>query len=78
MLAYIAHQPGNVLGDEPADGAAGVDADHDLARRVEHEPGGLQVHGAGGDECAGQPGDRAPASARVALARWKARSWALQ
>ena len=35
MFAYIAHQPGDVLGDEPADGAAGVDADHDLAPRVE-------------------------------------------
>jgi hypothetical protein len=53
----VADQPGHVLGDQPTDGAAGVDADHDLALRVEDEAGG---------------------SARVALARWKARSWALQ
>ena len=59
VLPDVAHQPGNVVGDQPADGAAGVDADHDLARRVEDEAGGLQVYRVRVDEGAGQVGDRA-------------------
>ena len=39
VLAHVAHQPGNVVGNQPADGPARVDADHDLARRVEGEAG---------------------------------------
>ena len=53
VLAYIAHQPGDVVGDQPADGPAGVDADHDLACRVQDEAGGLQVHRVRVDEGAG-------------------------
>ena len=59
MLPYVAQQPGDVIGHQPADGPAGVDADHDLARRVEDEAGGLQVHRVLIDEGAGQAGDRA-------------------
>ena len=58
VLPHVTHQPGDVVGDQPADGSAGVDADHDLARRVEDEAGGLQVHRVRIDEGAGQAGDR--------------------
>ena len=58
VLAHVTHQPGDVVGDQPADGPAGVDADHHLARRVEDEAGGLQVHRVRIDEGAGQAGDR--------------------
>jgi catechol 2,3-dioxygenase-like lactoylglutathione lyase family enzyme len=58
LPAHVAHQPGDVLGDQPADRPAGVDADHDLARRVEDEAGGLQVHRVRINEGTGQPGDR--------------------
>src|SRR5689334_17802124 len=50
-------QAGDVLGDEPADGAAGVDADDDPAAGVEHETGGLQVGRVGVDEGAGRVRD---------------------
>jgi hypothetical protein len=59
VLPDVPHQPGDVVGDRPADGPAGVDADHDPARRVEDEAGGLQVHRVRVDEGAGQAGDRA-------------------
>ena len=58
VLPHVTHQPGDVVGDQPADGSAGVDADHDLARRVEDEAGGLQVHRVRIDEGASQAGDR--------------------
>ena len=57
VFTQVADQADHVLGDEPADGAAGVHADHDLAGRVEDEPGGLQEAPAGVDERAGEPGD---------------------
>ena len=57
MLPYVAHQPGDVVGHQPADGPAGVDADHDLARRVEDEAGGLQVDRIRVDERTGERGD---------------------
>ena len=53
MLAQVADQAGDVVGDEPPDGAAGVHADHDVTRGVEHGAGGLQVDGVGVDEGAG-------------------------
>jgi hypothetical protein len=43
VLTEVADQPGHILGDQPTDGPAGVHADYDVAIRVEHEPGGLQV-----------------------------------
>jgi len=57
--AHVAHEPTDVVGDQPADGPAGVGADQDLARRVQDEAGGLQVHRVRIDEGAGQVGDRA-------------------
>jgi uncharacterized protein len=57
VLAQDPDQADDVLGDEPPDGAARVHADDDLARRVEHEPGGLQVHRVGVDERPGGRGD---------------------
>jgi hypothetical protein len=57
MLAQVADEADHVLGDEPADGAAGVHADHDPADRVEDEAGGLQVDRVGVDERAGELGD---------------------
>ena len=59
VLADVAHQPGDIVRDQPADGPAGVDADHDLAGRVEHEAGGLQINRLRVEEGTGQAGDRA-------------------
>src|SRR4029077_5622562 len=56
VFAEVAGQAGDVLGDEPADGAAGVDADDDPAAGVEDETGGLEVGRAGVDEGAGHSG----------------------
>jgi NAD(P)-dependent dehydrogenase (short-subunit alcohol dehydrogenase family) len=39
VLAQVADQADDVLGDDPADGTAGVDADHDLAGRVAYPAG---------------------------------------
>jgi hypothetical protein len=49
LLTDVADEPGHV-GHEPADGRAGVDADHDLAVGVEDEPGGLGVGRVGADD----------------------------
>src|SRR5690348_1236217 len=57
VLAEVTGQAGDVLGDEPADGAAGVDADDDPAAGVEDETGGLQVGWVGVDEGAGRVRD---------------------
>jgi catechol 2,3-dioxygenase-like lactoylglutathione lyase family enzyme len=57
VLPYVAHQPGDLVGDQPADGPAVADADHDLARRLEDGSGGLQVPRARIEEGAGQVGD---------------------
>src|ERR1700749_2614781 len=57
MFTQVADQAYYVLGDEPADGAAGVHADRDLAGRVEDETGRLQVDRIRVDERAGEPGD---------------------
>jgi hypothetical protein len=54
VLADVADEPGYVVWHEPPDGSAGVDADYDLARWVENEAGGLEVHRAGVDECPGE------------------------
>jgi hypothetical protein len=43
VLAQVPDQADDILGDEPADGAAGVHADDDPAAGFEHEPGRLQV-----------------------------------
>gem|GEM_PF-1211250 len=43
MLAGVTDQPGDIVGDEPADGAGGVDGGQDRAIGREHEAGGLQV-----------------------------------
>ena len=59
VLPQVAHQADDVLGDEPADGAAGVDADDYLPGRVEDEAGGLQVDRRRVDERAGQVRDSA-------------------
>jgi hypothetical protein len=58
-------QPGDILGDQPADGPAGVHADYDLAIRVEHEPGGLQVDRVRVDERPGQLRDGAHVGAEA-------------
>src|SRR6266851_7528673 len=57
VFAQVTGQAGDVLGDEPADGAAGVHADDDPAAGVEHETGGLQVGRVGVGECAGRVRD---------------------
>src|ERR1700722_9342565 len=57
MSAQVAHHSDDIVGDEPTDRSAGVDADNDPAGRVEHDAGGLQVHRIGVDECPGQRGD---------------------
>src|SRR5579862_1951757 len=43
VLAQVADQADDVLGDEPADGAAEVHTDEDPVGGVEHESGRLQV-----------------------------------
>jgi len=57
MFAQVAHHPDDILGDEPADRAAGVHADGYPAGRIEHKAGGLQVHRIRVHECPGQLGD---------------------
>src|SRR6267154_5418779 len=57
VFAEVTGQAGDILGDEPADGAAGVDADDDPAAGVEDETGGLQVGRVGVDEGAGRVRD---------------------
>ena len=42
MVAEVADQTGDVVGDKPSDGAVGVHAD-DPAAGAEHEAGGLKV-----------------------------------
>jgi hypothetical protein len=63
VLAQVADQADDILGDEPANGAAGVDADHHTPGRVEDEPGGLQEERVIVDEGPGHLGDRAGAGA---------------
>src|SRR5271169_4066787 len=58
VLAQVPDQADYILGDEPADGAAGVHADHDPAAGVEHEPGRLQEQRIIVDEGPGYSGDR--------------------
>jgi hypothetical protein len=55
--AQVADQADDVLGHEPADGAAGVHADDDPAAGVQHKPGRLQVPRVGVDEGPGHGGD---------------------
>ena len=43
MVAKVAHQPEDILGNKAANGTARIDADDDLAGRVEDKPGGLEV-----------------------------------
>ncbi len=57
MLAQVADEAGDVVGDEAANGAGGVDADDDGAGGVEDEAGGLEIDGVGVDEGAGEAGD---------------------
>jgi hypothetical protein len=57
VLAQVPDQADDILGNEPADGAAGVHADDDPAAGVEHEPGRLQVPRVGVDEGPGSGGD---------------------
>ena len=58
MVADVADHADHVLGYQPADGPAGVHADHHPTGRVEHEPGGLQEHWLGVDERPGGLCDR--------------------
>src|SRR5580693_8621260 len=50
VLAKVPDQTDYILGDEPADGAAGVHAEDDPAAGVEHEASRLQVPRVGVDE----------------------------
>jgi hypothetical protein len=59
VFAQVADQADDVFGDQPSDGAAGIDADHDPAAWVEHEAGRLQVYRVVVDEGAGGGGDGA-------------------
>jgi NAD(P)-dependent dehydrogenase (short-subunit alcohol dehydrogenase family) len=43
VVAQVADEAGDVVGDEPPDGAAGVHADDDVTGGVEHESGGTGV-----------------------------------
>src|SRR5579862_583918 len=53
MVVQIADQTDDVLGDEPADGSRGVDADDDPTRRVEDESRRLEEPAGWIDERAG-------------------------
>jgi len=57
VCADVLDQAGDVLWDESADCAAGIDADDDFAVGSQHKTGGLQVHGVGVDEGSGGCGD---------------------
>jgi hypothetical protein len=57
VLAQVPDEAGDVVGDKPPDGAAGVHADDDVTRGVEHEASGLQVHRVRVDERACERGD---------------------
>ena len=67
MVAQVADQAHDVLGDEPPDGAARVDANDDASAGVEHEPRGLQIYGVGVDERAGGLGDRLGVGAAITV-----------
>src|SRR3954447_16619801 len=58
-LLEIADEPDDVIWDQPADSAAGVDADEDATLGVQHETSGLQVQRVFVDEGAGCLGDLA-------------------
>jgi hypothetical protein len=63
VLAQVADQADDVLRNEPSDGAAGVDADHDVPGRVENKPGRLQEERVVVDESPGRPCNGAAAGA---------------
>jgi hypothetical protein len=50
MLAQVADQAYDVLGNEPPDGAAAVDADHDAPGRAENKAGGSREERVAADE----------------------------
>jgi hypothetical protein len=59
VLTQVADHPDDFLGDEPADGAAGVNAHHEVPGQVKDEPGGLQEERVFVDESPGRLGDLA-------------------
>src|SRR5260221_8867364 len=59
VLAQVADQADDVLGDESAEGAAGIAADPPPPRRVQDEPRGLQEQRILVNESASLRGDRA-------------------
>ena len=63
MLAQVADEAGDVVGNQASDRAGGVHADDDASVRVEYEPGRLQVRRVLVDERSGQLGDARSMSA---------------